>query len=138
MQTTDADEAVLIPVSIGELLDKITILELKTERIVDPSKQLNIRFELGLLRAVWERCGVTNPALELLLNELKNINESLWVIEDEIRECERQRDFGPRFIELARAVYRTNDRRSALKRKINELSGSAIVEEKSYDVEFPT
>jgi hypothetical protein len=132
MPTTDASEPVLIPVSIGELIDKITILEIKAERVADTSKQLNIRSELGLLRAVWNRRGPADPVLNTLIKELKETNEALWAIEEAIRECERHLDFGPQFIELARAVYRDNDRRSALKHKINELSESAIVEEKFY------
>ena len=132
MLTTDASEPVLIPVSIGELLDKITILEIKAERISAPEKLHNVRCELEQLRAVWERRGAPGPALTDLIGGLKKTNQRLWTIEEDIRECERRRDFGPRFIKLTRAVYRNNDRRWALKRKINELLGSAIVEEKSY------
>jgi len=128
----DANKPVLVPVAIGELADKISILEIKAERIGDPAKLRNIRFELEQLQAVWEQRGPAGPAVDRLVVELKEANETLWEIEDDIRDCERQRDFGPRFIELARAVYRNNDRRAELKRKINELSGSAIVEEKSY------
>ena len=132
MLTTNASEPVLIPVSIGELVDKITILEIKAERISEPVKLDNVRCELEQLRAVWERRGAPGPALTDLIGGLKKTNERLWTIEEDIRECERRRDFGPRFIKLARAVYRNNDRRWALKRRINELLGSAIVEEKSY------
>ena len=88
--------------------------------------------ELELLRTIWERLGTPSPVLIGLVRELKETNVSLWVIEDKIRECERRQEFGSRFIELARAVYQNNDRRSELKRKINELSGSTIIEEKSY------
>ena len=132
MLTTDASEPVLIPVSIGELLDKITILEIKAERIREPEKLHNVRCELEQLRAVWERRCAPGPALTDLIGGLKKTNKRLWTIEEDIRECERRRDFGPRFIKLTRAVYRNNDRRWALKRRINELLGSAIVEEKSY------
>ena len=124
--------AVLVPVAIGELADKITILEIKSERITDATKLRNVRAELEQLRAVWDRRGARPAALEALARELKQTNESLWEVEDGIRDCERRRDFGRQFVELARAVYRTNDRRTAIKREINLLAGSAIIEEKSY------
>jgi hypothetical protein len=126
------NEPVVIPVAIGELADKITVLEIKAERIADAVKLKNVRAELDLLRAVWQQRGGRGPVLDELIRELKKTNESLWVIEDDIRECEHRQDFGPRFIELARAVYRNNDERALLKRKINELTGSSIIEEKSY------
>jgi Family of unknown function (DUF6165) len=131
---TGEDGLVLAPIAIGELVDKITILEIKVERITDRAKLVNIRRELKELLTVWARCRVPGPALALdeLTRELKKTNEVLWGIEDDIRACENRREFGPRFIELARAVYRSNDRRAALKRRINELSGSAIIEEKFY------
>jgi tetratricopeptide (TPR) repeat protein len=125
-------EPLLIPVAIGELADKITLLEIKAERIAEPAKLRNIRSELEQLHAVWQQRGPVDPVVNGLLAELKDANETLWVIEDDIRDCERRREFGPRFIELARAVYRHNDRRAELKRQINELSGTAIIEEKSY------
>ena len=120
------------PISVGDLLDKITILEIKSERIDDPAKLENIRSELDLLRNVWLERGEPRPGLDELIGDLKKTNERLWTIEDEIRDCERDRNFGPRFIELARSVYRTNDHRYELKRRINELAGSGIVEEKSH------
>ncbi len=125
--------SVTIPVSWGELLDKISILQIKKERVDDPEKLVNIEHELnGLLQA---RRTVANRAeeLEALSQELRLVNEALWDIEDEIRACERRRDFGARFVELARSVYRTNDRRAAIKYRINRLLGSEIVEEKSYE-----
>jgi hypothetical protein len=128
--TTGGDEPVLVPVTIGALVDKITILEIKAERITEPAKLRNIQRELAALLAVWKRCRA--PALDELSRELRKTNEVLWTIEDEIRACENRQDFGPRFIELARAGYCNNDRRAALKRRINELLGSAIIEEKSY------
>ena len=127
-----AVEAVLVPVAVGELADKITILEIKAERITDAAKLRNVRTELDQLRAVWDRQGPHSAGLEALTQELKKVNESLWDIEDEIRDCERAQDFGPQFIALARAVYRTNDRRAEIKREINLLLGSNIIEEKSY------
>ena len=122
----------VVPIAVGELIDKITILEIKTERIPDPAKLQNIHSELRLLAGLRDQHVATGEEIERLTRELKKVNESLWEIEDEIRDCERRRDFGPRFIELARAVYQTNDLRSQLKRKINEASGSQLVEEKSY------
>jgi tetratricopeptide (TPR) repeat protein len=132
LRTPGVGEPLLIPVAVAELLDKITILEIKHERIADPAKLLNIRSELDLLRAVWYRRRSVDPALDLLIEELKKTNEILWEVEDDIRECEKRQDFGRRFIELARAVYRNNDRRFALKRQIDESTGSALIEEKSY------
>ena len=122
----------LTPVSWGELIDKITILEIKTERLTDDAKRVNVQRELAELEAVRERHFPVHAGLAVLAAELKAINEDLWVIEDDIRDCERAKDFGPRFIELARSVYVTNDRRAGGKRKVNELLGSALVEEKSY------
>ena len=119
------------PVSWGELIDKITILQIKSERIEDAAKRRNVDTELALLEAR----RATAPAggeVERLTAELKAVNTELWVIEDDIRDCERAQDFGPSFIALARAVYHTNDKRAALKRALNEALGSAIVEEKSY------
>ena len=124
--------AVLVPIATGELIDKITILEIKAERIGDPARQQNITSELRMLAGVLDAHVARDVEIERLARELKKVNESLWEIEDEIRECERRRDFGPRFIELARSVYRKNDLRSQLKRKINDASGSQIIEEKSY------
>ena len=133
-KTGDAQTAgaVLVPTAVGELIDKITILEIKAERIGDPAKQQNVLSELRLLAGVRDAQFARNNEIDRLARELKQVNESLWEIEDEIRECERRRDFGARFIELARAVYQRNDLRSQVKRKINEVSGSRIVEEKSY------
>ena len=126
---------ILIEVGPGELIDKITILAIKSERIADPAKLKNIRHELEILEAA-RRAGIADaPELRHLEAELKAVNEALWTIEDDIRRCEAARDFGPAFIDLARAVYRQNDKRAALKKEINLLTGSAIVEEKSY-VEF--
>lgn len=127
-------EPVLVPVAIGELADKVSILEIKSERITDAAKLRNVRSELEQLRAVWDRRGVRLAAVEALARELKQTNERLWDIEDELRDCERRRQFGPQFVELARAVYRTNDRRTEIKRQINVLACSAIIEEKSYRV----
>lgn len=122
----------MTPVSPGELLDKLTILEIKSERISDPDKLTNVRHERELLEGVWKDSGLSNDSVMNLKVQLKAINEALWDIEDDIRDCERDGDFGEKFVELARSVYRTNDRRSEVKKAINLELGSAIVEEKSY------
>ena len=126
--------SLLIPASVGELIDKITILEIKQQRIHDPAKQHNITRELAALMDVVQQHKLGYPGGDLaeLGRELSAVNQQLWTIEDDIRECERQGDFGPRFVELARAVYRRNDERAAIKRRINEQCGSELVEEKSY------
>jgi hypothetical protein len=124
--------AVTVPVSWGELIDKITILEIKSRRLDDEAKLANVRKELALLKAVRDREFSGHTGLAELARRLVEVNERLWDIEDDIRVCEARRDFGGRFVELARAVYITNDERAALKRRINELLGSALTEEKSY------
>ena len=122
---------VLVPISVGELIDKIVILEIKSERIKNANQLANIANELGALRAV--RLGdVDRARLDALSAELKRVNANLWDVEDSIRECDARGDFGDNFIELARAVYRFNDERARLKKAINVESGSRLVEEKSY------
>jgi hypothetical protein len=121
------------PVSCGELIDKLTILEIKAERIADPAKLVNVRDELRLLTELWEAEPASATAIDAERAELKRINEALWEIEDEIRVKEREQSFDARFIELARSVYRTNDERAAVKRAINLKLGSRLVEEKSYE-----
>jgi hypothetical protein len=122
---------VLVPISVGELIDKIVILEIKSERIKNANQLANIANELGALRAV--RLGdVDRARLEALSAELKRVNAKLWDVEDSIRECDARGDFGDDFIELARAVYRFNDERARLKKAINVELGSRLVEEKSY------
>jgi len=120
------------PISYGELVDKVTILEIKSERIADPAKLANVRDELRLLTSLWEADSACAMDIDAERAELKRINEALWEIEDEIRVKEREQSFDARFIELARSVYRTNDRRAAVKRAINLKLGSRLVEEKSY------
>lgn len=124
--------AVMVPVSWGEVIDKITILEIKARRFTDEAKLANVRRELDLLRTVRDHEFSDDSRLTDLASALEHINERLWNIEDDIRDCERRRDFGPHFVDLARSVYISNDERAALKRKINELAGSALTEEKSY------
>jgi hypothetical protein len=121
-----------VPVSVGELIDKITILEIKSERIRDPGKLANVDAELALLRETWDASPLAATDIVRDRGALKAINETLWEIEDAIREKEAAGEFDEGFIELARAVYRTNDERAAVKRRINEATGSALVEEKSY------
>ena len=124
---------VKIPVSWGELFDKLTILEIKQARIGDPQKLANIDRELEALRGVYTDSSLPGAPLQELINELRRTNEALWEIEDDIRNCERHNDFTERFIELARSVYRTNDKRADLKLRINRLLGSELIEEKSYE-----
>jgi Flp pilus assembly protein TadD len=124
---------IAVEIAAGELIDKITILQIKAARISDPEKLRNIRSELAALSATGDRALPASPELEALTGDLRAVNEALWSIEDEIRLCERTKDFGPRFVELARAVYRQNDQRSALKRRINLLLRSSVIEEKSYE-----
>ncbi|MGE5537859.1 MAG: DUF6165 family protein [Gemmatimonas sp.] len=121
----------LVPTSWGELLDKITILEIKSERLTSETALRNVRNELSQLEAVGTQAG-NNPRLSDLRRALKVINESLWDIEDRIREHEASQLFDDEFIALARAVYRTNDERGRIKREINLLLSSELVEEKQY------
>ncbi|MCK5779278.1 MAG: hypothetical protein KAH11_10845 [Rhodospirillales bacterium] len=123
---------ITVEIAPGELIDKITILEIKLERIADAAKLANVRHEWDVLTQARDAHTEASEALTELTGQLKKINETLWEIEDDIRDCERAKDFGETFIELARAVYHTNDERARVKREINELLGSALVEEKSY------
>ncbi len=123
---------ILVPTSPGELIDKLTILRLKSERIADAEKLANVRHEMAALTQTAQEHLPPSADLQSLWDELYLINGALWQIEDDIRDCERDGDFGPRFVDLARAVYRTNDRRADVKKRINLLLGSALVEEKSY------
>lgn len=120
-----------VPISPGELIDKITILQIKSERMTDAAKVANVRVELALLEETWRASGNTLD-ISAQWAALKGINEKLWVIEDDIRDKERAGAFDREFIELARAVYVTNDERARVKREINTRLGSRIVEEKSY------
>ena len=126
------DIPIRVEISAGELIDRISILEIKSERMEDAAKLANVRAELADLTALRDAALPVSEALADLAAELKAINQRLWGIEDHIRDCERRQDFGAAFVELARGVYFSNDARSAVKRRINELSGSAVVEEKSY------
>jgi hypothetical protein len=124
--------SIWIAVSLGEFIDKLTILEIKQQRIHDAAKRGNVERELASLRQSWLASKYADTAIDDLKNDLRAVNEQLWVIEDRIRKREAAADFGDEFIRLARAVYLHNDRRAAIKRAINERLGSALVEEKSY------
>jgi hypothetical protein len=124
--------SIMAPISAGELVDKITILRVKAERIGDPAKEANVRKELAMLEAIAAEALPASAEIERLIGELAEVNGALWDIEDGKRDCERRGDFGDRFVQLARSVYIENDRRAAIKRAINEAAGSDIVEEKSY------
>ena len=127
-----AGGAITVAIAPGELIDKITILAIKLDRITDPAKLENIRREMDNLARTRAEMLPQSEELDTLTLELKEVNERLWQIEDDIRACEAAGDFGPGFIELARAVYINNDQRAGAKRAINILLGSDIFEEKSY------
>ncbi|MGO8830291.1 MAG: DUF6165 family protein [Steroidobacteraceae bacterium] len=121
-----------VPVSPGELLDKITILRIKSRRMTDAEKLANVRLELDALESLWSSSAYALIDVEGDVNALLAVNERLWSIEDDIRDKERAQDFGADFIRLARAVYIENDERAAIKRRLNLKLGSALIEEKSY------
>jgi len=120
------------PVSFGELIDKLTILEIKAARIADAAKLANVRIELNMLDTTWSAAAVSRIDITAQRARLKAVNEKLWDIEDHIRLKEKAQAFDAEFIALARAVYFENDERAAIKREINQLLGSTLVEEKSY------
>jgi hypothetical protein len=122
----------LVPISPGELIDKITILEIKSQRMTDPAKLANVRTELAMLTHTWSDSAYAATDITADWNGLRDVNAQLWDIEDRIRDKERGALFDAEFIELARAVYVTNDERAAIKRRINTALGSVLVEEKSY------
>ena len=126
------DGIITAEISPGELIDKITILEIKMDRITDEKKLKNIKTEWDALNQSRANKILISAKLDELTAELKTINETLWVIEDDIRECEHRKEYGEAFITLARSVYLNNDHRARVKRKINELLGSRLIEEKSY------
>jgi Family of unknown function (DUF6165) len=123
---------ILVPVSPGELLDKITILRIKVARIQDAAKLANVKLELALLERTWKDSGCATQAVTLDEHALQAVNEQLWDIEDRIRDKEARQTFDRDFIELARSVYVCNDERAAVKKRINQQLGSRLVEEKSY------
>lgn len=121
-----------VPIAPGELIDKLTILEIKAANIKDADKLANVRTELELLERTWRESPFASADIQAQWDGLREVNRQLWQIEDDIRDKERAGEFDQRFIELARSVYITNDRRAALKKEINLKLGSRIVEEKSY------
>ena len=121
-----------VDVSVGEFLDKVTILEIKSERIKDTAKLENVNRELSLLKKIWAESEFADSDIADEMGRLKAINEKLWEIEDDIRDKERDRKFDDKFIELARSVYYSNDERAAIKKELNIKLGSELVEEKSY------
>jgi hypothetical protein len=121
-----------VPISPGELLDKITILRIKSQRMTDPAKLANVRLELRALEATWGASEYARMDVAADVAALLAVNERLWVIEDDIRDKERAQAFDAEFIRLARAVYFENDERAVIKRRINTALGSGIIEEKSY------
>ncbi len=123
---------ILVPVSPGEMLDKVTILRIKSARMSDPAKLANVRLELDMLERTWAASPYAGADVAADVAALQAVNERLWVIEDDIRDKERAQEFDARFIELARSVYFENDERAAIKKRINTALGSKIVEEKSY------
>ena len=122
----------LVEVAPGELIDKITILEIKLQNIKDEAKLANVRREYEILMETFHANIEETEELRSLIDALRAANQKIWDIEDEIRDLERAKNFGDQFVAVARSVYRSNDRRAATKRKINELLNSVIIEEKSY------
>ena len=125
-------EDITIPVSSGELIDKISILKIKRKKIINKSKLRNINKELSLLNKIYKNNFQKNKKILLYEKKLIKINKKLWDVEDKIRLLESKKNFNQKFIDLARAVYINNDQRSEIKKKINELTGSYLIEEKSY------
>lgn len=122
-----------VPVSVGEVLDKITILQIKLAHISDARKRTNIQTELDALLPLVDGGSFASSQMQALTAKLKSVNEELWIIEDDIREKEAAKNFDNEFVQLARAVYVTNDKRAAIKKQINLATGSALIEEKSYE-----
>lgn len=132
MNQIEKNTKIFIEVGAGELIDKLTILEIKLEKIQAAEKLKNIKIEISVLKPMRQKLLKTYDQLSELEAELKAVNQVLWVIEDDIRLCEKHKDFGARFIELARSVYIQNDKRAEIKKKINILCNAQIIEEKSY------
>ena len=128
----NAMSLVSTPISVGELLDKVTILEIKQEKISDPEKLKNVQHELSLLETICEQEELLSPEILKQKQALKAVNLRLWAIEDDIRIKEKKSEFDDEFIQLARSVYFENDDRADTKKQINLMTGSALIEEKSY------
>lgn len=123
---------VYVPTAFGDLIDKVTILEIKSERLDDPEKLKNVQTELKMLQDIVDESGLETDNVLDLKQGLKSVNAEIWDLEDQIRDCERKSSFGAEFTRVARSIYRTNDKRAAIKRQINLEVGSTLVEEKSY------
>jgi hypothetical protein len=123
---------IMVPISPGELLDKITILRIKSKRISDPAKLANVRVELEAPERTWDSSAYAAVDIASDVAALLAVNERLWTIEDEIRDQERAQAFDAQFVRLARSVYIENDERAAIKRRLNLRLGSSLIEEKSY------
>ncbi|MBL4661686.1 MAG: hypothetical protein JKY19_15105 [Alcanivoracaceae bacterium] len=120
------------PVSYGEILDKITILEIKAVNIKDVEKQKNVKHELVILQDTWDKYVAASDEINTLKQQLKKVNQDLWNIEDNIRIKESKKEFDDEFIQIARSVYFENDTRATVKKEVNLLLGSELIEEKSY------
>jgi hypothetical protein len=131
-------KAIHVQIGVGELADRLTILEIKHKNARSPAQRERLRREIGRLTRTRERVGLASPALDLEIARLRRINAGLWRIEDEIRACERRREFGARFIALARSVYKQNDRRASVKRRLDESHGSMVRDEKMYQAPRPS
>lgn len=125
---------ILVEISPGELIDRITILQIKSQRMTDVRQQSHVQAELADLLTARQRSVAASAELDELTADLYAVNESLWQVEDALRQCEAAHDFGPRFVQLARSVYHKNDRRHALKRRINNLTEAKMSEEKLHPV----
>lgn len=123
----------MVPIAPAELLDKIAILEVKEQRISDPEKLKNVRYELRLLRDIFNKYINPTPELSMLLDKLRELSAKGWDIEDGKRRCEKEKNFGGEFIEFARGAFKNNDQRAAVKKEINLILGSKIAEEKLYE-----
>ena len=141
MKTHDAPAAVksvTIDIAPGDLLDRITVLEIKSERLTTEAAVRNVRIELDSLRASRERAIAATPELERLTADLRRVNETLWDLEEDVRICEAAKDFGDRFIQSARSIMHSNDRRAAIKQAINRMLGSSFLDEKSFPLPDPS
>ncbi len=127
------EDTILVPIAPAELLDKIAILEVKEKRISDPEKLKNVRYELELLRLIVKNHITHLPEIDALFSKLRELSETGWDIEDGKRRCEKEKKFDDKFIEYARGAFKNNDERAAVKKEINLILGSKIVEEKSYE-----
>lgn len=127
------EDTILVPIAPAELFDKIAILEIKEQRISDPEKLKNVKYELNLLREIFNKHINSTPELETLLDRLRELSAKGWDIEDGKRRCEKEKKFDNEFIEYARGAFKNNDERAVVKKEVNLILGSKIVEEKSYE-----